>query len=42
VTTAHWVELALLVAAIAVTTPLLGGYLAKVYDSSLGRPRASG
>src|SRR3984893_15935022 len=38
-TTAAWLELAFLIAAIAVTTPLLGGYLAKVYDPSLGRPR---
>lgn len=38
-TTAHWIELALLIAAIAVTTPLLGGYMAKVYDPSLGGPR---
>ena len=34
-----WAELALIIAAIAVTTPLLGGYLAKIYDPSLGRPR---
>ncbi|HEX3426482.1 MAG TPA: potassium-transporting ATPase subunit KdpA [Acidimicrobiales bacterium] len=38
-TTAGWLELAVLIAAIAVTTPLLGGYMAKVYDPSLGRPR---
>jgi K+-transporting ATPase ATPase A chain len=38
VTAANWVELGLLVAAIAVSTPLLGGYLARVYDPSLGRP----
>jgi len=28
-----------LIAALAVTTPLLGGYMAKVYEPSLGRPR---
>lgn len=39
-TTAGWVELIFLVAAIFVTTPLLGGYMAKVYDPTLGRPRA--
>src|ERR1700738_3836387 len=38
-TLAGWLELAVLIAAIAVTTPLLGGYLAKVYEPSLGRPR---
>ena len=38
-TTANWLELALLVAALAVSTPLLGGYMAKVYEPSLGRPR---
>jgi K+-transporting ATPase ATPase A chain len=38
VTTAGWLELAFLVVAIAITTPLLGGYMAKVYDPSLGRP----
>ena len=36
---AGWVELGVLVAALHVTTPLLGGYMAKVYDPSLGRPR---
>jgi potassium-transporting ATPase potassium-binding subunit len=39
VTVAGWLELAVLIVAIVVTTPLLGGYLAKVYDPSLGRPR---
>jgi potassium-transporting ATPase potassium-binding subunit len=39
VTLPGWAELALIIAAIAVTTPLLGGYLAKIYDPSLGRPR---
>jgi potassium-transporting ATPase potassium-binding subunit len=38
VTAAGWLELALLIVAIVVTTPLLGGYLAKVYDPSLGKP----
>jgi K+-transporting ATPase ATPase A chain len=38
-TGADWLDLGLLVGAIALTTPLLGGYLAKVYDPSLGRPR---
>jgi K+-transporting ATPase ATPase A chain len=38
-TTAGWLELALLIAALLVTTPLLGGYMAKVYEPSLGRPR---
>jgi K+-transporting ATPase ATPase A chain len=33
------VELVVLIAALAVTTPLLGGYMAKVYEPSLGRPR---
>jgi len=39
VTLAGWLELAVLIAALAVTTPLLGGYMAKVYEPSLGRPR---
>jgi K+-transporting ATPase ATPase A chain len=38
VTTAGWLELALLIVLIVVTTPVLGGYMAKVYDPSLGRP----
>ena len=38
-TAAGWLELTVLVATIAVTTPLLGGYLARVYDPSLGRPQ---
>ncbi len=33
-----WIELLVLIAAVAVTTPLLGGYMAKVYDPTLGRP----
>jgi len=39
VTGAGWAELLVIVAAIAVTTPLLGGYMAKVYEPSLGKPR---
>src|SRR6266568_4704933 len=38
-TTANLLELGLLIMALAVSTPLLGGYMAKVYDPSLGRPR---
>ena len=38
-TTAGWLELAVLIVALVVTTPLLGGYMAKVYDPTLGRPR---
>jgi K+-transporting ATPase ATPase A chain len=38
VTLPGWIELLVLIAAVAVTTPLLGGYLAKVYDPTLGRP----
>ena len=38
-TTAGWLELAFLIGAILVTAPLLGGYMAKVYEPSLGRPR---
>ena len=34
-----WGALALLIVALLVTVPLLGGYMAKVYDPSLGRPR---
>ncbi|HSS08439.1 MAG TPA: potassium-transporting ATPase subunit KdpA, partial [Acidimicrobiales bacterium] len=37
-TTAGWLELVVLIATIAVTTPLLGGYMAKVYEPTLGRP----
>ncbi len=36
---AGWIELVVLIAAIVVTAPLLGGYMAKVFDPSLGRPR---
>jgi K+-transporting ATPase ATPase A chain len=39
VTLPGWIELAVLIAAIAISTPLLGGYLAKIYDPTLGRPR---
>jgi K+-transporting ATPase ATPase A chain len=39
VTAAGWAELLILIAALALTTPLLGGYMAKVYDPSLGKPR---
>jgi K+-transporting ATPase ATPase A chain len=35
----NWAALALLIVAILVTVPLLGGYMAKVYDPSLGKPR---
>jgi K+-transporting ATPase ATPase A chain len=38
-TTAGWLELIFLIAAIVVTVPLLGGYMAKVYDPTLGKPR---
>ena len=38
-TLANWLELAALIIALGISTPLLGGYLAKVYDPSLGRPR---
>ncbi len=37
-TTANWLELLALIAALAVTTPIIGSYLAKIYDPSLGRP----
>ena len=37
-TGAGWLELVALIAAVAITTPLLGSYMAKVYDPSLGRP----
>jgi len=39
VTIQNWLALGLLIVAILVTVPLLGGYMAKVYDPSLGRPR---
>ena len=38
-TIANWLELGLIIVAVAVTTPLLGGYMAKVYDPSIGRPK---
>ena len=37
-TAAGWLELGVLIAALAISTPLLGAYMAKVYDPSLGRP----
>jgi K+-transporting ATPase ATPase A chain len=39
VTIANWLALGLLIVAILVTVPLLGGYMAKVFDPSLGKPR---
>jgi K+-transporting ATPase ATPase A chain len=38
VTTAGWLELLILIALLAITVPILGGYMAKVYDPSLGKP----
>ncbi|HLJ07855.1 MAG TPA: potassium-transporting ATPase subunit KdpA, partial [Acidimicrobiia bacterium] len=38
-TAAGWLELAALIGSILVTVPLLGAYMAKVYDPSLGKPR---
>ncbi|MBV8958238.1 MAG: potassium-transporting ATPase subunit KdpA, partial [Actinobacteria bacterium] len=38
-TGAGWAELLVIIVALAITTPLLGGYMAKVYDPTLGRPR---
>ena len=35
----NWLELFLLIALILVSTPVLGGYMAKVYDPTLGNPR---
>ncbi len=35
---AGWLELAALIVAIAISTPLIGSYMAKVYDPSLGTP----
>jgi potassium-transporting ATPase potassium-binding subunit len=37
-TTANWIELVALIVALAISSPLLGAYLAKIYDPSLGRP----
>jgi potassium-transporting ATPase potassium-binding subunit len=37
-TTAGWLELVVLIAAVVASTPLLGGYMARVYDPSVGRP----
>ncbi|MBV8693758.1 MAG: potassium-transporting ATPase subunit KdpA [Actinobacteria bacterium] len=38
-TGAGWAELLIIIVALAITTPLLGGYMAKVYDPTVGRPR---
>ena len=38
-TLAGWSELGVLIVVLVATTPLLGGYMAKVYDPTLGRPR---
>ncbi|MBV9254588.1 MAG: potassium-transporting ATPase subunit KdpA [Actinobacteria bacterium] len=38
-TGAGWAELLIIIVALAITTPLLGNYMAKVYDPTLGRPR---
>ena len=37
-TAQNWLALGLLIVAVGVTVPFLGGYMAKVYDPSLGRP----
>ncbi len=37
-TAANWLELAALIVALAISTPVIGSYMAKVYDPSLGRP----
>jgi K+-transporting ATPase ATPase A chain len=37
-TTANWLELVALIVAIAISTPLLGSYMAKIYDPTLGKP----
>jgi K+-transporting ATPase ATPase A chain len=37
-TTANWIELVALIVALAITSPILGSYMAKIYDPSLGRP----
>jgi potassium-transporting ATPase potassium-binding subunit len=37
-TVANWVELAALIAALAISSPILGAYMAKIYDPTLGRP----
>jgi len=39
VTIQNWLALGLLIVAVVLTVPLLGGYMAKVYDPSLARPR---
>ena len=37
-TSANWIELLALIVALAVTSPILGGYLARIYDPTLGKP----
>lgn len=37
-TTANWIELLALILTLVVGSPILGAYLAKIYDPSLGRP----
>ncbi|MDQ6613790.1 MAG: potassium-transporting ATPase subunit KdpA [Actinomycetota bacterium] len=37
-TSANWVELAALIVALGISAPLIGAYLARIYDPSLGRP----
>jgi K+-transporting ATPase ATPase A chain len=37
-TAAGWIQLVVLIGALAISTPLLGGYMARVYDPALGRP----
>ena len=34
----NWLELVFYIAILAVFCPIFGGYMAKVYDPSLGRP----
>ena len=37
-TLANWVELLALIVAIGISTPLLGTYMARIYDPTLGKP----
>ena len=37
-TTANWLELVALIVALAISSPLLGGYMARIYDPTLGKP----
>src|ERR1700722_13549628 len=37
-TTANWLELVALIVALAISSPLLGGYMAPIYDPTLGKP----